>query len=125
MISRKEAIKIHHILISKYGGIQGIRELSLLESALDRPYSGIKNNEFYPSPEEKATAIIESIVKNHPFYDGNKRTGYVLMRLTLLQNNMDLKASQNEKYQFVKRIASGQLEYDQILDWIKKRIIEK
>jgi death-on-curing protein len=75
MISRQEAIKIHQILIKRYGGIQGIRDLAMLESALERLYSGIDNNEFYPKPEEKASAIIESIVEDHPFYDGNKRTG--------------------------------------------------
>lgn len=84
MISKQEIIRIHQILIRRYGGIQGIRDLSMLESALERPYSGIEDQEFYPGPEEKAAAIIESIVKNHPFKDGNKRTGYVLMRLTLL-----------------------------------------
>ena len=125
MISRQEAIKIHQILIKRYGGIQGIRDLALLESALERPYSGLEKNEFYPSTEEKASAIIESIVKNHPFYDGNKRTGYVLMRLTLLQNNLDIKTSKNDKYQFVIAIASGELEFEDILDWIKERIIEK
>ena len=125
MISKQDVIKIHQILIRRYGGIDGIRDLSMLESALKRPYSGIEHNEFYPSPEEKASAILESIVKNHPFYDGNKRTGYVLMRLTLLQNNKDLNTSRHEKYQFMIAIASGQLEFDQILKWIKKRTIEK
>jgi death-on-curing protein len=124
MTSKQEVIKIHQILIKRYGGTQGIRDLTLLESAIERPYSGMENNEFYPSPEEKAAAIIESIVKNHPFHDGNKRTGYVLMRLTLMQNNKDLSATRDEKYRFVLGIASGHLEFDQILDWIKKKIIE-
>jgi death on curing protein len=125
VIFRQEAIKIHQILIKRYGGIQGIRDLAMLESALERPYAGLESKEFYPSPEEKASAIIESIVKNHPFYDGNKRTGYVLMRLTLLQNNLDIKASMNDKHQFVIAIASGELDFESILDWIKDRIIEK
>lgn len=125
MISREEVIKIHHILIKRYGGLQGIRDIGMLDSALKKPYSGLKNNAFYPTIEEKASAIIESIVKNHPFYDGNKRTGYVLMRLILLQNNMDLKATRNEKYQFVMAIASGELQYNGILDWIKDKIIKK
>ncbi len=53
MIFRQEAIKIHQILIKRYGGIQGIRDLAMLESALERPYAGLERKEFYPSPEEK------------------------------------------------------------------------
>lgn len=96
----------------------------MLESALERPHSGVENEEFYPSPEQKAAAIIESIVKNHPFHDGNKRTGYVLMRLTSMQNNLDIKTTMIDKYKFVIEIASGELEYDRILDWIKNRIVK-
>ncbi len=58
MISKQEAVKIHQLLIRRYGGIQGIRDLGMSESALERPLSRIENEEFYPSPEEKAAAII-------------------------------------------------------------------
>ena len=61
--SKQEVIKIHQILIRRYGGIQGIRDVSMLESALERPYSGIEHNECYPSPEEKASAILERMVR--------------------------------------------------------------
>ena len=72
MISKKQIIKIHQILIKRFGGIQGVRDLAMLESSLERPRSGLGDREFYPTPEEKAEAIIESIVTNHPFNDGNK-----------------------------------------------------
>lgn len=125
MITTENALKIHQILIRKYGGIQGVRDRSLLDSAIERPYSGLKDSEFYPNAEEKAAAIIESIVKNHPFYDGNKRTGYVLMRVILLENQMDIEASKDEKYRFVIDIASGNLDFQNILNWIRSRLIEK
>lgn len=76
-------------------------------------------------PIEKSSALFESLIKNHPFLDGNKRIAYVLMRLVLLQYDLDVKASEEEKYQFVIKAASGQLEYDAIKQWIDDRIIQK
>ena len=123
MIDIKKVIIIHKILIDRYGGLQGTRDLALLESAIHRPYSTFDNQELYPLSEEKASAIIESILINHPFYDGNKRIGYVMMRLLLLEDGKDILASEEEKYQFVTNIASGKLKYDQILVWVKSKVI--
>jgi death-on-curing protein len=67
-------------------------------------------------------AIIEKIVSNHPFIDGNKRVGYVLMRLFLLEQGMDIKASQKQKYDFVIAIASGNHSFEEIVSWIKQII---
>lgn len=83
MIDIKEIIHIQEILIDKFGGVKGVRDLNLLESAISRPFQTFDNTDLYKSPIEKAAAIIESILINHPFIDGNKRIGYVLMRLML------------------------------------------
>ncbi|WP_375578202.1 Fic family protein [Marivirga tractuosa] len=75
MISEKEAIEIHSILIDRFGGSNGIRDKELLNSALNRPYQTFDGKELYPEVIDKAAAILESIVKNHPFSDGYKRVG--------------------------------------------------
>lgn len=121
MIDKKEVLQIHQILIAQFGGLEGVREEGLLESALERPFSGFGETEFYPSVEEKAAAILESVVKNHPFIDGNKRTGYVLMRLILLEYGRDIEATQDEKYDFVIAVASGKMTFAEIVDWIRKK----
>lgn len=121
MISENEVIEIHSVLIKKYGGILGVRDLNLLKSALNRPYQTFDGKDLYKSPIEKSASIIESIVKNHPFIDGNKRIGYVLARLILIENNMDLKTSEDDKYNFVISISEGKLNFDKILKWIKSR----
>jgi death on curing protein len=122
MIDKKEVLQIHQILIAQFGGLEGVRDDGLLESALERPFSGFGQTEFYPSPEEKAAAILESVVKNHPFVDGNKRTGYVLMRLILLEYQQDIEALQTEKYDFVIGVASGKTTFEEIVNWIRQRM---
>lgn len=92
MISEREVLEIHSILIERFGGSEGVRDQELLDSALNRPYQTFNGQELYPRPIDKAAAIIESIVKNHPFVDGNKRTGYVLARLLLMNEQRDIHA---------------------------------
>ncbi|WP_158859351.1 type II toxin-antitoxin system death-on-curing family toxin [Lunatibacter salilacus] len=125
MIGYEEVIEIHKILLHEFGGSPGVRDENALRAALERPFSGFGATEFYPNPEEKASAILESIVKNHPFIDGNKRTGYVLMRLVLMNFGKDIQATQEDKYDFIIAIASGKLDFSEIVTWIKKRVTNK
>jgi death on curing protein len=122
MISISEVILIQDILIERFGGTRGIRDKGLLESAISRPFQTFDSKDLYPDSIQKSAALIESIVTNHPFIDGNKRIGYVLMRLLLLDNGLDIISNQDDKYAFVIDIASGRLDFRQICDWIKKHI---
>lgn len=122
MIDLNEVEKIHDILLEKFGGAKGIRDKGLLGSSLNRPFQTFDGKELYPTPIEKAAAIFESIITNHPFIDGNKRTAYVLVRLMLKNNNLDIDLGQNDKYDFVIKAASGQLIFDQIKTWIKDNL---
>jgi death on curing protein len=124
MISLKEVEEIHQILIAEFGGANGIRDKALLLSALARPLQTFDGKYFYPTPVEKAASLIESILINHPFVDGNKRTGYVLMRIVLLSNGFDINASQEEKYTFVIDIASGKLKFDAIVKWLGSYLVK-
>lgn len=118
IISFRDAEIIHHLLIDNFGGSRGIRDRGALESALNRPFQTFDNVELYPSPADKAAAIFESVIINHPFIDGNKRTAYVLMRLILLENNMDIHAAEDVRYDFVISAAKGHLQFDDIRKWI-------
>jgi death-on-curing protein len=121
IISVAQVLKFHARLINETGGSHGLRDTGLLKSALARPFASFDGIDLYPSPEEKAAAILESIVKNHPFIDGNKRTGYVMMRLLLLEFGQDIVASEDEKYDFVIAIASGNADFIEILEWIRDK----
>ena len=122
MIALKEVESIHELLIDKFGGSKGIRDRGILESAINRPFQTFDQIELYPRPVDKAAAIFESIISNHPFVDGNKRTAYVLMRLILRENKLDIYADQTEKYEFVLRAAKGEIKFDSIRDWLTSHI---
>lgn len=118
MIDLKTVENIHHVLIDRFGGSKGIRDHGALDASLARPYATFDQKDLYPAAIDKAAAIFESIIINHPFIDGNKRTAYVLMRLLLLADRIDIVASQNEKYNFVIAASKGDLRFDQIRKWL-------
>lgn len=119
MISIDEVEEIQKVLINTFGGIHGVRDRSALDSALQRPFQTFNQVDLYPSILEKASALLESILINHPFIDGNKRIGYTLLRLFLIKNDFDISGSQEMKYNFIIEIASGKIKYDDILSWLK------
>lgn len=121
MIKQEDILKIHKLLIDQFGGSHGLRDESSLNSAINRPFATFDQQELYPEPVDKAAAILESIVTNHPFIDGNKRTGYVLARLLLLKSGLDIKATQEEKYEMVMAVSKGEWKFEQIRGWITER----
>jgi death-on-curing protein len=123
MISLEQVIKIQDILIDKFGGAKGIKDLAQLESALSRPYQTFGGIELHINQFHKAAAIIQSLLINHPFIDGNKRIGYVVMRLILLEKGWEIIATQDEKYSFVINNASGKMEFNEIANWIQSNAI--
>jgi len=79
----------------------------------------------YGTTIEKAAALVESLLVNHPFVDGNKRTGYTALRLYLMQNGLDFNNAQSERFDFIISIASGQLKYDGILFWLSQKVVDQ
>ena len=125
MISVVEVEQLHKLLIDQFGGSHGIRDMAALESALSRPFQTFDNYDLYPTVIDKAASLIESILTNHPFIDGNKRTGYLVLRLFLINNGLDIFASQDNKFEFVINIASGALKFDGIVSWLKANTKKK
>jgi len=114
-----EVVKyFHSILIVEFGGSNGIRDLNALQAAIQRPYSTFDGKDLYPTIYDKAAALVESLVKNHAFIDGNKRIGYVMLRFFLIESGYDLSASQTDKYNFIIEISKGDLDFKDIKEWI-------
>ena len=119
MITKEEVLLIHTEVLRLHGGANGIREMTGLESAIARPYQTYDGIDLYPICFEKAAAIGESIIMNHPFVDGNKRTGYVLMETLLRIEGVKINASDTALYDFVIQISTGEKKFDQIVEWLK------
>lgn len=125
MISVKQAVEIHEIVVRQFGGSMGLRDLGGLESALARPFQTFGGEDLYPDFFTKAAAIGESIIINHPFVDGNKRTGYVLMETILRFGNIKITAPNDELYKFVISISTGEISFDKIVKWLKENTQSK
>ncbi|MES2460133.1 MAG: type II toxin-antitoxin system death-on-curing family toxin, partial [Armatimonadota bacterium] len=91
-------LAIHRRQLAEHGGSEGVRDSGLLSSALARPQNLLAYGEPTPDLPSLAAAYAFGIVRNHPFVDGNKRTGYVVCRTFLIINGQDITASQQEKY---------------------------
>lgn len=120
--SLDEVVAIHVRIIEKTGGHPGIRDWDLLSSVLSRPQATFGGEDLYPDIYLKAAALIQSLSANHPFVDGNKRTALVTMEYFLHLSNLEIKASQKEKVDFVLWVVNAKPTLLQIADWIKKHL---
>ena len=114
----EQVVKIHKSLIEKTGGMDGIRDAQLLDSALKTPFQTFGGNNLYPDILDKASQLCYSLIENHPFVDGNKRIGVHLMLLFLKLNNIEVNYSQQELVDFGLDIASGKMSKNDIKGWI-------
>jgi death-on-curing protein len=123
MITLEEALAIHTQVVEATGGSHGVRDRGGLEAALARPWATFAGEDLYPEPINKAAALLESVIKNHPFVDGNKRAGYTLGRLTLITFDLDLQATDDEEYDMVIQVATGQMDVEGIVVWMKVHVV--
>lgn len=112
----------HSILIEEFGGSHGVRDRAGLEASVHRPYATFDLQDLYSSPSEKAVAIFESLIINHPFIDGNKRIAYFMLEFMLTDYGISLAASQDEKYKMSIQASQGLIKYEEILKWVNKHI---
>ncbi|MDY3927880.1 MAG: type II toxin-antitoxin system death-on-curing family toxin [Clostridia bacterium] len=123
LLTVNEVIILHEKLISKTGGLNGIRDVSMLESAVLSCFQTFDEEELYPEIVDKAARMAFGICKNHPFIDGNKRTAILSMITILYTNGIKILYSQQELIQLGLGIADGSINYENIVEWVKKHII--
>jgi death-on-curing protein len=119
MILLEDILRLHQYSIDDFGGASGLRDLGMLESAIARPFQTFGGEDLYITIIKKASALAESLIINHPFIDGNKRTGFVAMHSFLLNHNISLTAHSNDLYKFIISISTGSIHFEQIVDWLK------
>jgi death-on-curing protein len=119
-LSRDEVLAIHSTLLERFGGLSGIRDLGLLESALYRPQTG-----HYADLAEMAAALFESLIMNHPFVDGNKRVAFFATDVFLRINGYKLKVDGKKAHRFlIELLENNCCNFDQLLPWIRKHVVK-
>lgn len=118
-LSSQQVLAIHYRMVKRFGGSQGLRDISLLESAVGRPQASFEGIDLYPSIFEKGAALMHSILKNHPFVDGNKRTAYASTGIFLELNGYALANMHKESLQFCLRVENGSVELEEIAAWLR------
>jgi death-on-curing protein len=119
-LTPEQVLFIHARLISETGGAHGVRDVGLLESAVARPQATFDGKPMYPDIFTQAAALMDSLVNNHPFVDGNKRTGVTAASLFLLLNGFKLIASQADVESITLRVATKDVDIEQLAGWFKK-----
>lgn len=115
-----EVLTIHADQIARYGGADGVRDMGLLEAALFRPQTG-----YYEDEIEQAAALWESLAKNHPFVDGNKRTAFAVTYTFLAINGVQITAEPDDIFRFIiEGLEAGEFRIERIKDWLQENTRE-
>lgn len=114
-LTKDNILTLYKIMVDNTGGTIGIRDTSLLESALNAPFQTFGDEELYPSINEKASRLCYGLIKNHPFIDGNKRIGVYAMLVFLELNNINLNFSDEEIINIALKTADSTYSYEDIL----------
>lgn len=116
-LSASQVLFIHARLIAETGGASGLRDLGLLEAAVARPQATFDGADLYPDICTKAAALMDSLVRSHPFIDGNKRVGVTAAGIFLQRNGLRLTATNDEVEMLALTVAQGKINTEQIAVW--------
>jgi len=120
-LTAEQVVFIHAFVVDETGGSHGVRDLGLLESAVARPQATFDGDDLHPGLFLKAAALLHALIQNHPFVDGNKRTGTLAVILFLELNGSYLAAKNNELESFALRVALSKIGLSEIADWLRRK----
>jgi death-on-curing protein len=124
-LTLSEALELHRRILGQSGGALGVLNLGALESALAQPRMTFEARELYPSIVDKAAALGYSLVQNHPFLDGNKRTGHAATEVFLLLNGFEIQSSVDEQERIVLQVASGEMDREAFALWLRDHVVAR
>lgn len=117
-LTKEQILLLHTQLIETTGGSDGIRDMGLLESALESPFQSYGGEELYPGIHEKAARLCYGLIRNHAMIDGNKRIGCHAMLVFLALNGYEMEYTQKELSDLILDVAADRKQYDDILRWL-------
>jgi death-on-curing protein len=118
-LTAEQILFIHARLIEETGGAHGVRDLDMLLSALGRAQASFGEQDLYPNMVSKAAALMDSLIRNHPFVDGNKRTGVTAAGLFLYRNGYRLIADSYTLVETTMRVAKSQISVEELAIWLE------
>lgn len=124
-LTLSEVLELHRRVIRQSGGALGVLNLGGLESALAHPRMTFGGKELYPAVVEKAVALGYSLIQNHPFLDGNKRTGHAAMEVFLVLNGFEIRSSVDEQERIILQVASGEMDREKFTIWLRDHVAAK
>jgi death on curing protein len=124
-LSLEEVLELHRLVLEQSGGLDGVRDLGGLDSALAQPQMTFGGQELYASLAEKAAALGFSLVCNHPFLDGNKRVGHAAMETFLMLNGWELAADVDLQEQVILKLAAGSLSREEFTAWVQAHLQQR
>lgn len=120
-VTTADALFFHQQLIERYGGAAGVRDVGALESALHRPQTG-----YYDTIIHEAAALLESLVQNHPFVDGNKRVAFAVVDVFLRINGYEIKAPSGQIHSFVMTLLERRsFDMEHLVPWLQEIVKPK
>ena len=119
-LSEQEILSLHKSVIGRFGGMPGVRDAGALASCVAQPKTAVFGEERFPTIFEKAAAYCFFVVRMHPFFDGNKRTGLVAEITFLLDHGITPVFDKNEMYDVIIRVTDGQIEIDDLAEMFRR-----
>lgn len=120
VLTSNKILQLHNFLMQETGGLDGLRDAALLDSAVQSPLATFDGQELYPRIKEKAAKLGYTLVKNHAFIDGNKRIGVYCMLIFLDVNGVEMIYSDDDLIALGLGLADGSFNYENVLDWIEQ-----
>ena len=117
-ISQEKVLLLHQLITEETGGDPNVRDMALLDSALESAFQTFGGKELYPTKEEKGARIGYSLISNHAFVDGNKRIGMFVLLTFLETNGIKIHPSSEDVARVGLAVASGEIKYEDLLAWI-------
>lgn len=124
-LTLNELLQLHQHLVEQSGGSAQIHSIEALESALAQPRMTFGGEDLYPTIIGKAAALGFSLIRNHPFVDGNKRTGHAAMEIFLILNGYEIDASVDEQEHIILELAAGELERMEFNEWLQTHVVKR
>ncbi len=121
-LTKEQILYLHSELITSTGGLDGLRDDNLLQSALLSPMQTYDSKELFPTLVDKAARLACGLTQNHPFIDGNKRIGAHAMLVVLALNGISLSYSQKELSDIFLQLAADEISFNELREWIDSHI---